>query len=94
MADNESWSWSKFVLGFFDGRNYAKAIVLGVCLAVVLTICFSIFTVVKNKFAKPLPIPTQQVGENAGTIITSNSNDSNKATSFQLVSLGGCNGKN
>lgn len=72
MADDtkEQWSWLKFFKGFFDGKNYAKAIVLGVCLTVIIVIGYSTYTVIKSKFVKVQP--TQAVGTNSGTITTEN----------------------
>jgi hypothetical protein len=66
MPDNapEVWSWAKFFSGFIDGRNYAKAIVLGVCMLVVVTVLFSVFTVVKARFSpKQATIQTVSGGE-------------------------------
>jgi len=78
MAKSESWSWKKFALGIFDGRNYAKAIILGMCGSIVLTICFCIYSVVKSKFIKPIPVQTQAVGTNQGTITTDNKQETKK----------------
>lgn len=78
MADKENWSWRKFVLGIFDGRNYAKAIILGICGAIVLTICFCVYSVVKSKFIKPKPVQTQSIGTNQGQVTTNNSEETKK----------------
>ena len=78
MADKETWSWKKFFLEIFDGRNYAKAIILGICGAIVLTICFCVYSVVKAKFIKPKPVPTQSVGTNQGQITTNNIDETKK----------------
>lgn len=51
----ENWSWSKFFKGFFDGRNYAKAIVLGTCLAIIIAIGYCVYTVAKARFAPKQP---------------------------------------
>lgn len=76
MGDlHEQWSWGKFFKGFFDGRNYAKAVVLMVCMAVIITICFSVYTVISNKFAKKPVIPTQTIGTNEGTVTTNNTTE-------------------
>ena len=74
----EDWSWKKFFLGFFDGRNYAKSIVIGVCGAIVLTICFSVYSVIKSKFIKPKPIQTQNIGTNTGRVTTINKSEDKK----------------
>jgi len=78
MAEKEQWSWRKFLLGIFDGRNYAKAITFMVCGAIVLTICFSVYSVIKARFAKPAPIPAQAIGTNQGTVTTNNSSETKK----------------
>lgn len=74
MADiiesKEHWDWLKFLKGFFDGKNYAKALVFGVCLTVMVVIGYSTYTVIKSRFVKVQP--TQAVGTNSGTINTEN----------------------
>lgn len=82
----EPWSWYKFFTGFFNGRNYAKAIVIGVCMAIVLTICFSVYSVIKSRFAKQKPgiVQTEQVGTNTGTINKADSHDSTEKKGWQL----------
>jgi hypothetical protein len=79
---SEPWSWSKFFSGFLDGRNYAKNIVNIFCMAVIFTVCFSVYTVVKSKFVKP-HIPT--VGNNSGVVI--NSTEDKHGNSFSLFNL-------
>jgi len=69
-VEKENWSWSKFFKGFFDGKNYAKSIVLMVCGGIVIVVCFSTYTVIKSRFVKVQP--TQAVGTNSGTITTEN----------------------
>ena len=64
----DDWSWKKFFSGFFNGKNYAKAVVLMFCSAIIIILCFSTYSFIKSKFQKP----TQQVGENYGTITTTN----------------------
>lgn len=79
MSDaNETWSWSKFFSGFIDGRSYAKAVVLMFCSLVILTVCFSVYSVVKARFAKPAPIPTQTIGTNSGKVTTINKQEDKK----------------
>jgi hypothetical protein len=68
MDEKDAWSWKKFFKGFFDGKNYAKSIVLGFCMLVVLLIVTSVFTTIRAKFQKP----TQAIGTNNGTIETNN----------------------
>lgn len=68
--NHENWSWKKFLLGIFDGRNYAKSLIFMFCSAIIIVICYSTFTVIKSKFVKVQP--TQSVGENSGTIVTEN----------------------
>lgn len=79
MPEQESWSWSKFFKGFVDGRNFAKALVMMFCMGIILTICFSVYTVVKAKFFKPLPT----VGTNSGSIV----NNDKHGNSFSLFNL-------
>lgn len=79
----EHWSWGKFFKGFFDGRNYAKSIVLMFCSGIILVICFSTYTVIKSKFVKHQP--TQTVGENSGTITTENTDK--QGNTWSLVNL-------
>lgn len=69
-VEKEAWSWSKFFKGFFDGRNFAKSIVLMFCGGIVILVTFSTYTVIKSKFVKAQP--TQSVGTNSGTITTNN----------------------
>lgn len=72
MAENpeskEQWSWAKFFKGFFDGKNYAKSIVLMFCSAVILFLGFSSYTFIKSKFEKP----TSSIETNNGTVTTTN----------------------
>lgn len=68
--EKEQWSWGKFFKGFFDGKNYAKAIVLMFCGGLIIVICFSTFSVIKSRFVKVKP--TQEVETNNGTINTEN----------------------
>lgn len=80
MADApENWSWGKFFKGFFDGRNYAKAIVLGFCMMVIALIGFSTYYFIKSKLVKPIPT----VGTNSGTINTVNK----EGNSWSLINL-------
>lgn len=60
----EDWSWKKLFLGVFEGRNYGKALVLGLCLTIMATIGFSTYSFLKSKFYKPLPT----IGTNSGTV--------------------------
>ena len=79
------WSWGKFFGGFINGKNYAKAIVLGFCLLVVIVIVFSVASVIKSKFHKTAQ-PTQAVGTNQGVIATQNEDKSGNTYSlFNLV---------
>ena len=83
MAEKESWSWSKFLLGFFDGRNYAKAIVLGVCMIVILVIITSVYQAISSRLLKKPP--TQSVGSNQGIIATQNEDKS--GNTYSLLNL-------
>ena len=83
MADGqkETWSWGKFFSGFFDGRNYAKAVVLGFCMIVILIIVFSVASVIKSRFSKPAQ-PTQAIGANQGIVATKNEDKSGNTYSL------------
>ena len=82
--DPDAWSWRKFFGGFFSGKNYAKAIVLGFCLFVILLIAVSVHGFIRSKFGKA-PIPTQAVGSNQGIIATKNEDKS--GNSYSLFNL-------
>lgn len=47
----EAHSWSKFFKGFITGRNYLKAIVMMFCMAIILGVGFSVYTVIKLRMA-------------------------------------------
>jgi hypothetical protein len=78
MEDKELWSWGKFFKGIFVGTNYAKALVLGLCLCIMLTIGYCVVAVVKSKLVKPLPQPTQTIGTNSGKVTTVNKQEDKK----------------
>lgn len=67
-GEKEGWSWLKLFKGFFDGKNYAKALVFMVCGSIIILVCVSTFTFVKSKFEKP----TSAIGTNNGTVTTTN----------------------
>lgn len=73
MAEStgERWDWVKFFKGFFDGKNYAKALVFGVCLFILLLIAVSVHGFISSKLHKPT-VPAQAVGTNQGIIATKN----------------------
>jgi len=79
----ENWSWLKFIKGFFDGKNYAKAIVLGVCMMVIIVVVTSVYQVIGSRLLKKPP--TQSVGQNQGIIATQNEDKSgNQYALFNL----------
>lgn len=80
MPQDEAWSWKKLFKGFLIGKNYAKAVVMLFCMAVILTVCVSIYSFVKSQFVKPAQ--TQAVGTNEGTMNTTNSNKESKNLSL------------
>lgn len=80
MPEHENWSWGKFFKGFFDGRNYAKAIVLGVCMIVVLVIVTSVYSSIKHRFFPTKP--EQSIGTNQGIIATKNEDKSGNTYSL------------
>lgn len=83
MPQDESWSWKKLAKGPFVGKNYAKAVINLICMAVILTVCFSVYSVIKQRFGKQTP--TQAVGTNTGTIITNNEDE--RGNSFSLFNI-------
>ena len=85
MAETEAkehWSWSKFLLGFFDGKNYAKAMVFGFCLFIMLMIGYATTTFIKSKIVKPMPT----IGTNSGTV-TNTSTDKKSWSLFNLFNF-------
>ena len=84
MPLDEVWSWGKFFTGFVSGKNYAKAVVLGFCMIVIVSIVFCVGSVIKSKFHKTAQ-PTQAVGTNQGIIATKNEDKSgNQYSLFNL----------
>ncbi len=81
--EKENWDWAKFFKGFFDGKNYAKALVLGVCMIVIVVIVTSVYQTISSRLLKKPP--TQQVGSNQGIIATQNEDKS--GNSYQLFNL-------
>lgn len=85
----EQWSWKKFLLGIFDGKNYAKAVVFGVCLAIIVsTLALSAMGViwVKDRFFKDKdkePLPDVVTGE------TVSIDKSTKKSDFTIFKFGG-----
>lgn len=84
MAGNEdNWSWSKFFSGFINGKNYAKALVLGFCMFIIGVLAFCTFTTIASRFKKVTP--TQTIGSNQGIISTENEDKS--GNSYSLLNL-------
>lgn len=81
---SEPWSWKKFISGIFDGRNYAKSVIFLFCSAVILTICFSVYTVVKQRFGKQPVQQTEQIGTVNGPVTKSDSHDTHEKRGWQL----------
>lgn len=81
MAQDESFSFKKFFTGFWNGKNYAKAIVMMFCMAVILIIVFSVASTIKSRFGKPKQA-TQTVGTNEGIIATKNEDKSGNTYSL------------
>lgn len=77
--DIDGWNWAKFFKGFFDGKNYGKAIVMMFCMAVIIFLGFSSYTFIKSKFEKP----TSSIGTNNGTVTTT----STDKKSWSLLNL-------
>lgn len=81
---SENWSWGKFFKGFFDGKNYAKAVVQMFCMCIILFIAFSVVSVIKNRFMKQAPAQTQTVGTNEGFISTTNDTSQTTVNHYHL----------
>lgn len=72
----ENWNWKKFFIGFFDGKNYAKAIVIGTCQAIVVVIVACVFLTAKNIILR-----------NTGTVITNESHTKSETKNNNLFTL-------
>lgn len=81
----------KFVSGPFVLANYLKVLVFSVCFCIMGWIGYSSYYTIRGLTTKKA-VPTQSIGENSGVVTTLNSSDKNDAKSFQLISVGGCNG--
>jgi hypothetical protein len=68
MQEVEGWSWSKFFKGFFDGKNYAKAVVMMFCMFVILIIVYSVTNTVSSRFKKPPVTQTESIGTVEGNV--------------------------
>ena len=68
----EPWSWAKFLKGPFDGKNYAKAIVIGICMLIILTIGYSLYKLF-NPMLKHSDTSSSKISHNQGTITTEDS---------------------
>jgi heme exporter protein D len=83
-GEADSWSFKKFFMGFFSMKNYAKALVLGFCMTVILVIAFCVITTIASRFKKVTP--TQAVGTNQGIVATKNEDKSGNTYSlFNLL---------
>ena len=76
MPQDEAWSWLKFFKGFFIGKNYAKAIVIGTCQAVILVIITCMFLTAKNIIAR-----------NQGTIVQTDSHAKTENKNWNMFTL-------
>jgi len=83
MSDSENWNWRKFFSGFFNGKNYGKAVVLMFCMFIIGLIAFCVVTTVASRFKKITP--TQTVGTNQGIIATKNEDKS--GNTYSLLNL-------
>lgn len=87
----EGWSWKKFLTGFFNGKNYAKAIVLGVCLTIILVIGYSTYEFIKSRFVRPTATQAtaQTIGTNQGQVNTQNESHDNRDENagFNIINL-------
>lgn len=75
MTEREGWSWSKFFKGFFDGRNYAKAIIMMFCMLVILIIVYSVTSTISSRFKKAPVTQTESIGSVAGDVHKADSHD-------------------
>jgi len=78
--ETDGWSWGKFFKGFITGKNYAKALVLGFCMIVILVIVTSVYQAISSRLLKKPP--TQTVGSNQGIIATQNEDKSGNTYSL------------
>jgi len=76
MPQDETWSWIKFFKGFFVGKNYAKAVVIGTCQAVILVIVACVFLTAKNIIAR-----------NSGTIVQTDSHAKTETKNWNMFTL-------
>lgn len=77
MPHDESWSWKKLATGPFNGKNYAKAAVLGLCQLIILCIVGAlVFTVVTLRGCQRQRTETT-IGTNSGVV---NQSDSHSVT--------------
>lgn len=66
---DETFTMSKFFTGFGQGRNWAKAIVLGTMVAVMLAIGYCIVKKVEDMFfTKPVPIVSTITNSGTGSV--------------------------
>lgn len=80
---HDNWSWGKFFGGFVTGKNYAKALVLGVCMLVIFVVFTSVWQTFGSRLLKK--VPTQSVGANQGIIATQNEDKS--GNQYALLNL-------
>lgn len=93
MADifqqpKEQWSWLKFIKGPFDGKNYAKAIVMLICMSVIITIIGAVAYTAWTFIIKPRQTHQQtndtRIGGNVGELITSDNHSTTNESHYHF----------
>lgn len=64
----EPFTWSKFVRGFITGKNYAKAIVLGIIMLVLVFLGYSAYKEISGLFVKTPPVVSTISNTGGGTV--------------------------
>lgn len=82
--NDEKFTFSKFFSGFVDHRNYAKAIVLGIIMLVILVIGYSTYKEVKNLFVHTPPVVSTITNTGGGTVTAKTESKSEHGTSNGL----------
>src|SRR3990167_1435815 len=84
MPQDESWSWIKFLKGPLVGRSYAKAIVIGLCQLIILSlIACVVFSVFQLKGCQKQNSQTK-IGSNAGVVNQTDSHSQTTVTHYHL----------
>lgn len=88
MPQDEVWSWKKAALGVFTGKNWLKAAIFGLIFLIEVAICASVYTVIKTRFAKPVPVQTEQYQAQTITKVDSHDQTEKKGLRLGLIQIG------